>query len=137
MSVIFRWGFAMKTCSYSHSPVSSQIMLFHYSFHSRCLSASHTFGGNDLQMCHLRKIRHFLAVIISALRCSSPLPPSQPSSPDKKKPLLRCFVKHYKMVAMDTHSEQAPHTSGRVRNDTCNISHFKTTILCFNARATQ
>ena len=29
------------------------------------------------------------------------------------------------MVAMDTQSEQAPHTGSRIGNDRCNISHFK------------
>lgn len=55
----------------------------------------------------------------------SPLPLSQPSSPDKKEPLLRCFARHYKTVAMDTQSEQAPHTGSRIENDRCNISHFR------------
>lgn len=29
------------------------------------------------------------------------------------------------MVAMDTQSEQAPHTGSRIGNDRCNISHFR------------
>lgn len=49
------------------------------------------------------------------------LPPPQPSSPDKKEPLLRCFAGHYKMVAMDTQSEQAPHAGSR-KNYKCSIS---------------
>lgn len=43
------------------------------------------------------------------------LPPPQPSSPDKKEPLLRCFAGHYNTVAMDTQSEQAPHAGSRER----------------------
>lgn len=63
--------------------------------------------------------------ITSALSFASLLPLSQPSSPDKKDPLLRCFARHYKTVAMDTRSEQAPHTGCRIGNDRCNTSHLK------------
>lgn len=49
---------------------------------------------------------------------------SQPSSPDKKEPLLRCFMRHYETVAMDTPSEQAPHTCSRISNGRSSISHL-------------
>lgn len=65
------------------------------------------------------------SAVTFALSFDSPLPLPQPSSPDKKEPLLRCFPRHYKTVAMDTQSEQAPHTGSRIGNDRCNISHFK------------
>lgn len=65
-----------------------------------------------------------LSAVTFALSFDSPLPLSQPSSPDKKEPLLRCFARHYKTVAMDTQSEQAPHTGSRIGNDRCNISHL-------------
>lgn len=65
-----------------------------------------------------------LSAVTFALSFDSPLPLSQPSSPDKKEPLLRCFARHYKTVAMDTQSEQAPHTGSRIGNDRCNILHL-------------
>ncbi|MEQ2187004.1 hypothetical protein GOODEAATRI_000031, partial [Goodea atripinnis] len=60
-----------------------------------------------------------------ALTFDSLLPLSQPSGPDKKKPLLRCLVRHYKTVAMDTQCEQATHTGNRIGSDRYNISHFR------------
>lgn len=33
-------------------------------------------------------------------------------------------MRHYETVAMDTRSEQAPHTCSRIGNDRCNISHL-------------
>lgn len=66
-----------------------------------------------------------LSAITFALSFDSLLPLSQPSSLDKKEPLLRCFARHYETVAMDTQSEQAPHTGSRIENDRCNISHFR------------
>lgn len=58
------------------------------------------------------------------LSCLCPSPPAR----IKRKPLLRCFARHYKTVAMDTQSEQAPHSGSRIGNDRCNISHLKKKI---------
>lgn len=55
---------------------------------------------------------------------------SQPSSQDKKEPLLRCFMRHYETVAMDTPSEQAPHTCSRIGNGRSNISHLSKELAC-------
>lgn len=75
------------------------------------------------------------SAVTSALSFDSPPPLSQPSSPDKKEPLLRCFARHYKTVAMDTQSEQAPHTGSRIGNDRCNISRLKK--IAFSLVSTQ
>lgn len=84
-------------------------------------------GEAGLQMHQLKKENIWCttpSAVTFALWFDSPLALSQPCSPDKKDPLLRCFARHYKTVAMDTHSEQAPHPGSRVGNDRCNISLF-------------
>lgn len=64
--------------------------------------------------------------LVSCCFCplTSDKPLSQPPSPDKKEPLLRCFARHYETVAMDTQSEQAPHTGSGIGNYRWEISHF-------------
>lgn len=113
-------------------PVVLQPELFVIFFHIWCIFASHTFweggrGEAGLQMHQLKKENIWCttpSAVTFALWFDSPLALSQPCSPDKKDPLLRCFARHYKTVAMDTHSEQAPHPGSRVGNDRCNISLF-------------
>lgn len=81
--------------------------------------------GRLLKMSAEEYAVYSLSAITFALSFDSLLPLSQPSSLDKKEPLLRCFARHYETVAMDTQSEQAPHTGSRIENDRCNISHFR------------
>lgn len=90
-----------------------------------CLFASHHLRGRQTKASTEKYSLYIPSAVTFAHSFDSPLPLSQPSSPDKKEPLLRCFARHYKMVAMDTQSEQAPHTGSRIGNDRCNISHFK------------
>lgn len=96
-------------CSFFFSPP----FLFDFLFFCK----SHR-SGERLSWIAGEKISRQLSLLPSGL--ISPLPPPQSSSPHKKEPLLRCFAGHYKMVAMDTQSEQAPHAGCR-KNDKCNI----------------
>lgn len=118
--------------------------LFSLFFHIWWIFASHTFweggresdrgreGGKERGELDYKCIS-WKRKTFDAQPCQPSLLPSglilrwlcpSPCSPDKKDPLLRCFARHYKTVAMDTHSEQAPHPGSRVGNDRCNISFF-------------
>lgn len=89
--------------------------------------------GRLLKMSAEEYAVYSLSAITFALSFDSLLPLSQPSSPDKKEPLLRCFARHYETVAMDTQSEQAPHTGSRTENDRCNISHIRISSLSLSS----
>lgn len=125
--------FTWKTDVISRHHISSglsRLALF-LIFPVRCPVACHTFVGG-------RRSNPSAETTFSVQRCQPSLLPShliprclsQPSSTDKKEPLLRCFARHYKTVAMDTQSEQAPHTSSRIGNDRGNVLHFKNSFFC-------
>lgn len=119
---------------YKSVPMSSYfsrsfwMRVFHHFLNPFLFFASHTFWGAFRAVVEKEAVYSPSAVTF-ALTFDSPLPLSLPSSPDKKEPLLRCFVRHYKTVAMDTQSEQAPYTGSRRGNDRCNISHIRNSLF--------
>lgn len=123
---MFSWTYSPKTdktlCHHVSSGLSGWAL---FNIHRVCclFCKSHLFSRRFKQKKKILRITS--SAVTFALSFDFPLPLSQPSSPDKKEPLLRCFARHYKTVAMDTQSEQAPHTGSGIGNDRCNISHFK------------